>query len=316
MNPLEMLESTWNTVFKALRYIGILGIFLYYFMPSIFVLQNEQGGASLFALFTIIYVFLWVIIYLLYKFFHTKINGITEGLWSIVPERTGLGTVLLGDKSTSVGGKSDLLSEGDTMDFLSESFSFGFFLSVDNASIENIKGESLKIDNQVYQKLLVVPGAYSIEVDPLHETMRILFTTYKTQDYQVFIPTLKSRRWHQILITIEGRTADIYQNGILLKSVALPNVISARPGKPYIFMNSDMYARVAFVQSFNRRLLESDIIENYRLNTDQQGVPPFPKEEEMNIFGIPNFNFCMGVYCIGSQKPKADALKQVNYEYS
>ena len=202
------------------------------------------------------------------------------------------------------------------MDFLSESFTFSFFLSVDNASIENIKGESLKNDKQVYQQLIVVPGAFSIEVDPLHETMRILFSSYNTQDYQVFIPTLKSRRWHQILVSIEGRTADIYQNGILLKSVALPNVISARPGKPFVFMNSDMFARLAFIQSFNKRLKESEVIENYRLNTDPQGIPPLPSPSETNIFGIPNFNFCIGVYCIGAQKPKGDALKRVNYEYS
>ena len=106
----------------------------------------------------------------------------------------------------------------------------------------------------------------------------------------------------------------VYQNGILLKSVALPNVISARPGKPYMFMNSDMFARVAFVQSFNRRLKEQEIIENYRIYTDPQGVPPYPKPNEANLFGLPRF--CIGVYCIGSQKPKGNALTTVNYEYS
>jgi len=309
-----MLESTWHTVFKALAYVGALIICLYYFMPDIFVLQNVDGKPSLLVLFLIIYIFLWLILYLVYYFFNIKTSATAEGLWSIVPSRQGPGTILINGKTTSVSGKSDLLTEGDSMNFLSESFTFSFFVSIDNASIENIKGDSLKNDNQVYQPLLVVPGAYGIEVDPLHETMRILFKTYKTEDYQVFIPTLKSRRWHQILISIEGRTADIYQNGILLKSVALPNVISARPGKPFVLMNSDMFARLAFVQSFNKRLLESDIIENYRSNTDPQGIPPIPIPP--NIFGVPNFNFCLGIYCIGAQKPKGNALTHVNYEYS
>jgi len=311
-----MLESTWKLVFKALMYIGALMICFYYWMPDIFVLENVQGKPSMLVLFIITYLFLCLILYLIYYFFNTKTSATSEGLWSIVPLSKGPGKVLINGKLKSVSGKSDLLNEQDTMNFLSETFTFSFFVSVDNASIETVKGEDLKNGRKPYQQLLVVPGALAIEIDPLHETMNIAFKTYKTKDYDVVIPTLKSRRWHQILISIEGRTADIYQNGILLKSVAMPNVISARPGKPYVWMNSDMFARVAFVQSFNKRLMESEVIDNYRVNSDQQGIPRFPTPSDSNIFGIPNFNLCVGIYCIGSEKPKADALTQVKYEYS
>ena len=295
-----MLESTWNMLFNALLYVGCLVICLYYFIPDLFILEKVEGKPSLLVYFLITYVFICLLIYLFYLFLHKKTSAANEGLWSIVPERIGAGKILLNGKVTSVRGKSDLLDERDTMEFLAESFTFSFFVSVDNANIENIKGESFMQDGKPYQQLLVVPGAFSVEIDPLHETMKLLFKTYKTQDYDVFIPTLKS----------------IYQNGHLLKSVALPNVISARPGKPYIFMNSDMFARVAFVQSFNKRLNETDVIDNYRVNSDQQGVPRLPTPAESNIFGFPNLNFCIGIYCIGSEKPKGDALKQVKYEYS
>jgi len=311
-----MLESTWNMVFKALFYVGGLVICLYYFMPDLFILEQVEGKPSLLVYFIVTYLFICLLIYLFYLFFNKKTSAVTEGLWSIVPERQGPGKVLLDGKVSSVRGKSDLLDERDTMEFLAESFTFSFFVSVDNATIENIKGESLMNGGKPYQQLLVVPGAFSVDIDPLHETMKVLFKTYKTKDYDVFIPTLKSKRWHQILISIEGRTADIYQNGLLLKSVALPNVISARPGKPYLWMNSDMFARVAFVQSFNRRLSEADVIDNYRVNSDQQGVPRFPTPRDSNVFGFPKFNFCVGIYCIGSERPKGDALKQVKYEYS
>ena len=283
-------------------------------MPDIFTFQTTDGRPSFLVFFIVIYVIVWLLLILSYYFFNKKTHATVEKLWTIQPERIGPGTVLTTKKSKDKRGKDELLDEGDTMQFLSETFTFSFFVSVDNASIENIRGDSLTKENEAFQRLLVIPGAYDVDIDPLHENMRITFKTYQTQLYQVFVPTLKARKWHQILVSIEGRTADIYQNGQLLKSVALPNVISARPGKPYLFMNSDMFSRVAFVQSFNRRLKEPEVIENYRLNVDQQGVPSYPKPNEMNIFGIPSF--CIGVYCIGSQKPKGNALTTVNYEYS
>lgn len=309
-----MIQSAWNSLFDALKYIGLFVVVLYYLFPGKFSLRDANGNASFMVYGIIIYVFIWIVLSLAYYFLNKKSNATTESLWTIQPERIGPGTILdINLKEKRKQGKDELLTEGDTMDFLAETFTFSFFISVDNASIENIRGDSLKENNAAFMKLIVIPGAYSVEVDPLHETMRLLFKTYQTQDYEVEIPTLKARRWHQILVTVEGRTADIYQNGILLKSVALPNVISARPGKPYLFMNADMFARFAFIQSFNRRLKEQEVIDNYRTNTDSIGVPFFPKQND-NFLRLPSF--CIGIYCIGSQRPKGNALTTVNYDYS
>lgn len=311
-----MIESAWNTVFSSLKYLGIAVICLYYVMPDIVKFKTDDGQPTYLVFFTIMYAFAWVILLLVYYFFNKKTNATVEKLWSVQPERVGPGSVLGSSKMEHKRGKYELLDEADTMEFLAETFTFSFFISVDNASIENVKGDKLDANNRLFQKLLVIPGAFNVEIDPLHENMRLLFKTYNTQDYEVSIPTLKIRRWHQILVSIEGRTADIYQNGILLKSVALPNVISARPGKPYVFMNSDMFARLAFVQSYNRRLKEQEVIENYRLNSDDQGIPHYPKPSELNVFGIGIPRFCVGIYCFGSQRPKGTGLTTVNYEYS
>jgi preprotein translocase subunit SecG len=308
-----MIQSAWNSLFDALKYIGLFVVVLYYLFPDRFALRDANGNASFIVYGIIIYVFIWIVLTLAYYFLNKKTNATTESLWTVQPERLGPGTVLdINLKEKRKQGKDDLLTEGDTMDFLAETFTFSFFISLDNASIENIRGDRLK-DNDTFMKLIVIPGAYSVEVDPLHETMRILFKTYQTKEYEVIIPTLKARRWNQILVTVEGRIADIYQNGILLKSVALPNVISARPGKPYLFMNADLFARFAFIQSFNRRLKEQEVIENYRINTDSLGVPFFPKPND-NFLRLPSF--CIGIYCIGSQRPKGNALTTVNYDYS
>jgi hypothetical protein len=310
-----MDPNTWLLIFTSMKYIAYLGVFLYYLMPEVFVLRTPDGKLSYLFLFLIIYLILLAILSLVYYFQNKKKFAETVALWKIVPIQSGSGSVFKEGKLKKINGNYNVLSESDVMDFMAESFSFGFFVSMDNSSIETVNGRDLSAKNTPYQNLMVVPGAYNISLDPLHETMRIAFKTYKTDDYEVTIPTIKSRRWHQILITIEGRTADIYQNGVLIKTVPLPNVVSARPGNPYLIMNSHMYARVALIQAWPRRLKESEIITNYRLNIDAVGVPRYPTGSS-NLFGIPNFNLCIGSFCIGSAEPVKRALNHVVYEYS
>ena len=308
-----MGPDTWLIIFNSMKYIAYLGVCLYYFMPDIFVLQTPDGKPSYLVLAIVIYLFLLAVLSLIYYFQNKKTYAETVGLWKVLPSHVGQGSVLKDGQITKLSGKNKVFNEADTMEFLSESFTFGFFVSMDNSSIETVKGGDLT-DKKPFQQLLVVPGAYDVFLDPLHETMRINFKTYRTNDYEVTIPTIKSRRWHQILVTIDGRTADIYQNGVLIKAVPLPNVISARPGNPYIIMNSDMYTRLALIQAWPLRLKEVDIINNYRLNTDGQGVPRYPTST--NVFGIPNLNFCVGSFCVGPAKAAKKALTHVNYEYS
>lgn len=308
-----MGPDTWLIIFTSMKWIAYLGVCLYYFMPEIFVLRTPDGKPSYLVLAIVIYLFILAILSLVYYLQNTKTYAETEGLWKILPAHVGQGSILRDGKLTKSSGKYNLFNEADTMSFLSESFTFSFFVSMDNSSIETVKGGDLT-DKKPFQQLIVVPGAYDVFIDPLHEMMRINFKTYKTNDYEVKIPTLKSRRWHQILVTIDGRTADIYQNGVLIKAVPLPNVISARPGTPYVMMNSDMYARLALPQAWPTRLKEADIINNYRLNTDGQGIPRYPSSA--NVFGIPNMNLCVGTFCLGQAKPVKKALTHVNYEYS
>jgi pyruvate dehydrogenase complex dehydrogenase (E1) component len=75
-----------------------------------------------------------------------------------------------------------------------------------------------------------------------------------------------------------------------------------------------MYTRLALMQAWPTRLKEVDIINNYRLKTDGQGIPKYPKST--NVFGIPNLSFCVGSFCVGPAKAAKKALTHVNYEYS
>jgi hypothetical protein len=308
-----MRARTWDYIFKALTYAGCFAIVIYYFKPALFASLDPNHPSPIVPLVGI-YILLWVLVYMLWYFFSGEEAATVTGLWAVAPPNRGA-EYYKGGKMEPAKATVDLLNEAQTFNNLSESFTFSFFVSVDNGGIDTVRGESLRSGSRPYQNLIIVPGAYNVAIDPLHETMRIKFVTHDANPYEVLIPTVSIRRWHQILITIEGRTADIYQNGILLKSVALPNVISGRPGKPQIYMNSEMYARVAYVQAWPRRILEKEVNDNYRMNVSDQNVPPLPSTST-EFFGIPKFNFCLGGLCIDSSKSKSSGLTYVEYNYA
>lgn len=304
-------RRTWSTIFTSLVYAGAFGIVIYYIKPDLFT-SEKVGFRAPIVLAVGIYALLWLLVLFVYYYIETPDSAAVEGLWSIAPVTKGA-EVYTDGKMVKTQGKADLLTEKEATSFLSDSFTFGFFISVDNSSIEIMHADTLK---SPYQNVLSVPGAFSIGVDPLHEKLRIHFTTYKSEPYEVILPTLQARRWHQFVISIEGRTADIYHNGTLLKSVALPNVSNGRPGKPYAYMNSDMEARLAYIQSWPRRLKEVEVVNNYRWSTDALGIPPIPNPASSFYFGVPNVNFCVGSFCLESLKPKAGALSYVDYTYA
>lgn len=310
-----MPSRTWSYVFNSLLYLGAFGIVVYYFKPEWF--EPTPTGQSPIVYAVGLYFLIWLLVGLIYYIYGDRTEQAeVVGLWNIAPENTGDSMAFSDGAMKKAMGKADLINEDQTTENMSESFTFGFFVSIDNGTIETVKGDSLKSTLKPYQQLLVVPGAYSIMVDPIHETLKISFASYDAKTYDVEIPTLSVRRWHQILICIEGRTADIYQNGVLLKAVPLPNVINARPGKPMVYLNSDMYARIAFVQAWPRRISEKEVNNNYRWNVNDQGIPPLPSVSTQVLFGIPNFNFCLGSFCFDSIKPQADALSYVDYKYA
>jgi hypothetical protein len=309
-----MLSQTWKYIFTALYYLGAAGVVVYYFDPNFFN-YAKVGDDSPLVLIISIYILLVVFSLLLWWFYDRPTFATVVGQWNIAPDTIGA-TMFSNGKMVPVKGKAELINEQQAQDFLSDTFTFGFFISIDNASIEIVKGESLKDNQKSYQNVLVVPGVFNVAVDPLHETLRLNFLTHKAAPYEILIPTLQIRRWHQFVISVEGRTADIYQNGLLLKSVILPNVPLSRPGKPFVYVNSDMYARLAYIQSWPLRLKEKDITDNYRWNSDAIGTPALPDSSSGYALGLPGFNFCIAGVCLDSSLNQPGALNYVEYTYA
>ena len=314
-----MLANTWNTIFLALQWSGAFLIMIYYFYPKFFESTDTTNKNFPIYLTIFIYILVWILVLMIYYFMDSKSNAEVKGIWKLKPgyakesERYDFKSKLM----VPANGMVELLSESEATKFLTETFTFGFFVSIDHSSIEGIGAASLKNDYKPYQLIVSVPGVYDVFVDPFHEMLSIEFYSYRAANYSVKLPTFKNQKWHQVLISIEGRTADIYQNGVLMKSVGLQNVIATRPGKPKVNMNPQMYANVAFVQSWPTRLKENDIVQNYRFNTDAKGVPPMPSPRTNVGFGLPSLNaFCIGSFCTDTLSSETDALSYVNYEYS
>lgn len=299
-----MLADTWDNIFWALRWAGAGLVVTYYFYPKFFESADQTNKNGPLYMSIIIYMMIWAIVLIIYYFYVGKTNSVTKGLWRLKPEYSKESDKYDFKNQIMIPstGMVELLSEHDTTKYLTETFTFSFFVSIDHSSIEGVQGASLKNDYKPYQLIVTIPGVFCIFVDPFHETLSIDFHSHNASKYNVTLPTLKNNKWHQILISIEGRTADIYQNGILLKSVGLKNVIAARPGKPKVNMNPDMYAKLAFVQAWPKRIKEIDVVNNYRWNTDAQGVPPIPSITVDSPFlsflrGLRLYGYCLGTFC-------------------
>lgn len=316
-----MRADTWNSIFLALYWSAVALVIIYYFYPQFYESTDPKNKYGPLYMTIIIYLALYIIALIIYYFYVGQSNAEVVGLWKLKPEYTKDSEKfdLKSQQMVPANGLVELLSESESTKFLSETFTFSFFVTVDHSSIEGVQGSSLKDNYKPYQLIVSVPGVYDVYIDPFHEMLSIEFHSYKTENTTINLPTLKNAKWHQILISVEGRSADIYQNGILLQSVGLKNVGASRPGKPKVNMNPDLYAQVALVQSWPMRLKEPDIVTNYRWNTDVQGVPKLPlvlaSLDKFIFFDWSNLNFCLAGLCTDSIN-ELNALAYINYEYA
>ena len=308
------MTKTWKFIFWSLGLIGLIPVMIIYFFPTI--IETEKYGNLPISIATTLYILIWIIVIVMYIFFKKKESSLNKCLWKIAPALSGKSKMFENGLLVAKTGKVDLLKEKDSIEFLAETFSFAFFISIDDVSLNTLSLQSIQNEFKSFQNLIVVPGAYNISVDPIHELLKINFTTYNSAPHEIIIPTLKLLRWHQFVITIEGRMADIYQNGVIIKSFSLPNVINSSPGKPMLYMNSEMHASVAYIQTWAKRLKEKEIADNYRWNTDPQGVPPLPSLLSVSFLKDNIPNFCVGGECMISTNQSTDALKYVDYTYA
>jgi hypothetical protein len=123
-------------------------------------------------------------------------------------------------------------------------------------------------------------------------------------------------RWNQLVVTVEGRTVDVYLNGALAKSTLLENLPILNPVGVLLETSPDFSGQSGLFQAWPRRLTETEIATNYKRNTDTRGKPLIPDSTYslQNMFTDLFVSICKDGNC-GFQNT-SNPLKYVDYEYA
>jgi hypothetical protein len=117
----------------------------------------------------------------------------------------------------------------------------------------------------------------------------------------VTLPQVALQRWNQITMTFEGRTVDLYVNGVLTKSATLHNLPQTARSS-ITLVPGGVLGQIAYVQLWPRRLTVSETKGNYTDTSDSQGRPYLGPAylQTLNSINLPNL-FCPSGDCTGTQ---------------
>jgi hypothetical protein len=169
--------------------------------------------------------------------------------------------------------------------------------------------------------ILTWPKVWDVNYNSSKEELEWVFHVSpggSTQQTVVIIPHIPLQKWIQVAITFEGRTADIYANGTLLRSTTLPN-IPPIPNASITIVPGGARGEIAYIQSWKDRRRVSDIQSNYIHTSDSQGRPLIDPElfQAFQAFRMFSWNtlFCPGGDCNG-KAPVAAPSKKWEFPYA
>jgi len=153
--------------------------------------------------------------------------------------------------------------------------------------------------------LLTWPGAWALNYNPSQEQVQFVFQ--QTPDMSISVPTetivlphVPLQKWTQVTMVFEGRTADLFVNGKLLKSDSLNNVPPVSTSSLTIVPGA-IHGQIAYVQVWPSRQKIADVAANYSATSDSQGRPLISPGFFAPFGNISMFNpFCSGGDCGGS----------------
>jgi hypothetical protein len=173
-----------------------------------------------------------------------------------------------------------VFNQGQVDNHLGNNFTFGFFVYMDDVNRERIPFAGA--DNEFrFRPFIHLLGVGDIMLDPIHQRAHIRIKPLtkdlaSTPHSVVTIDNVMISRWNQIVITMEGRTVDVYLNGALAKSTLLENLPILSPSGVLLETSPDFAGQAGLIQAWPRRLTESQVIRNYKRNVDSRGKPAIP----------------------------------------
>jgi hypothetical protein len=167
--------------------------------------------------------------------------------------------------------------------------------------------------------LFTWPGVWDLGYNPSQE--QLVFNFKQTPDMAlstatetITLPRIPLQKWSQVAMVFEGRTADLFINGQLVKSDSLNNVPPAGASSITI-VPGNMHGQVAYVQLWNRRLKTAEIAADYAATSDSQGRPLISPGFFGPLGNLSVLNpFCSGGDCGGST-PTATPSQTWDFPY-
>jgi hypothetical protein len=201
---------------------------------------------------------------------------------------------------------------------LGNNFSLGFFVYMDKLNEARIPFAGSPGDYRI-KPFLNILGVGSISVDPIHQEVRFSVNTTSPEfgkKADLTVDAFAIARWNQVLITVEGRTVDMYVNGALRQSILLSNIPVWTPVGVLLETSPDFSGQAGLFQAWPHRLSESAVMKNYKRNTDTRGKPHIPDKEPSvsDILSHMKINLCKFGFC---SKPKVtNPTEYVEYQYA
>ena len=209
---------------------------------------------------------------------------------------------------------------------LKNNFTLGFFIYMDKINTERIPFAGPKGDKyRCFKPLVKIQGFGEFILNPVHQTAQLRTTplvpavfnkTFNTPP-QVDLENILNDRWNQIVISVEGRSIDLYVNGQHATAMLLENLTWSIPTGVFLETSPDFWGQAGFIQAWPRRLTESEILKNYQRHTDQRGRPHIPdKVVYRNIWDQMAQLLCRAGICPDSRYQKTNGLEYIDYEYA
>jgi len=256
-----------------------------------------------------------VIAVALYWFFMKRADHVTEmGPWVLNGSDA--------DVSTKTNSIITVFNNADIQSNLGNNFTLGLFVYMDDIKSERITIGGPSGDLR-FKPFVYILGVGDIVIDPIHQVLHVRVRALDNKGFMnksnmvtVEIPNFVVARWNQIVVTLEGRSLDVYVNGALAGSALLENLPIIKPLGVLMEKTPDFGGQAGLFQAWPRRLSENEIARNYARNTDTRHKPLIPDKgpSVYAIFkdmgkGLCDIGFCGFRFRVGP-------MEYVDYEFA
>jgi len=208
-----------------------------------------------------------------------------------------------------------LIDVASMLKSFANNFTFSTYIYISDVTKPIMTGQ------QPANTLITIRGAGTVSVNAQQNTATIALEPTNPPGERnplssVVVPQFMVARWNQLLFTVEGRTVDVYMNGVLNSSTLLDNVPLAAPTEIVLNVQPGFDGQLGYTQAWPRRLKMPEILANYKATSDYKGKPYIPDSpfNWSSLFQIMDSGFCKIGICLGDSA-NTGPLGYINYQY-